>query len=121
MGEYNSMTIQSTTVGKYPLEEMEQHIGHLGGFIFECHTFLPFHTVHGVLKARTLKWFATSFPGGSDGEETVYNAGDLSLIPGQGRSPEEGNDYPLQYIFLENPMDRRAYWAAVHGVAKNQT
>ena len=49
------------------------------------------------------------FPGGSDGKESVYNAGDLGLIPGLGRSPGEGNGNPLQYSCLENPMDRGAW------------
>ena len=61
------------------------------------------------------------FPGGLDGREYAYNAGDLGLIPGWGRSPGEGNGNPLQYSFLENPMDRGAWWATVHGVAKSQT
>ena len=46
------------------------------------------------------------FPGGSDGKESACSAGDLDLIPGLGRSPREGNDNPLQYPCLENPMDR---------------
>ena len=50
-----------------------------------------------------------------------YNAGDLGLIPGLGRYPGEGNGNPLQYSCLENRMDRRAWLAAVHGVAKSQT
>ena len=45
------------------------------------------------------------FPGGSAGEESTYNMGDLGLIPGFGRSPGEGNGYPLQYSGLENSMD----------------
>ena len=49
------------------------------------------------------------FPGGSDGKASVYNAGDLALIPGLGRSPEEGNGKPLQYSCLENPMDGGAW------------
>ena len=61
------------------------------------------------------------FPGGSDGNESSCNVGDLGLIPGLGRSPGEGNGYPLQYSCLENPMDRGAWWATVHGVAKSQT
>ena len=44
--------------------------------------------------------------------------GDTGSIPGLGRSPGEGNGNPLQYSFLENPMDRGAWWAAVHRVAK---
>ena len=50
------------------------------------------------------------------------NAGhirDTGSIPGSGRSPGEGHDNPLQYSCLENPMDRGAWWATVHGVAKN--
>ena len=48
------------------------------------------------------------------------NAGDAGLIPGSGRSPGEGNGDPLQYSCLENPMDRGAWRATVHGVAKSQ-
>ena len=43
---------------------------------------------------------------------------DMGSIPGLGRSPGEGNGTPLQYSCLENPMDRGAWWATVHGVAK---
>ena len=49
------------------------------------------------------------------------NAGDLGPIPGSGRSPGGENGNPLQYSCLENPMDRRVWWATVDGVAKNQT
>ena len=45
------------------------------------------------------------FPGGSDSKASSYNAGNPGLIPGSGRSPGEGNDNPLQYSCLENPMD----------------
>ena len=61
------------------------------------------------------------FPHSSVGKETACNAGDLGSIPGLGRSPGEGNGNPLQYSCLENPMDRGAWWATVHGVAKSQT
>ena len=56
------------------------------------------------------------FPGGSEGKESAYNAGDPGLIPGSGRSPGEGYGNPLQYSRLENPMDGGAWWATVHGV-----
>ena len=46
------------------------------------------------------------FPGGSDSKESACNTGDLGLIPETGRSPEEGNGYPLQYSCLENSMNR---------------
>ena len=46
------------------------------------------------------------FPGGSDSKDSACNAGHASLIPGLGRSPGEGNGYPLQYSCLENSMDR---------------
>ena len=47
------------------------------------------------------------------------DAGDLDSIPGSGGSPGDGNGYPLQYSCLENPMDRGAQWATVHGVAES--
>ena len=59
--------------------------------------------------------------GGSDGKETVCNAGDPGLIPGSGRSPGVGNGNPLQHSCLENSMDGGAWWATVHGVTKSQT
>ena len=62
-----------------------------------------------------IKW------GGSDGKEYICNEGDLGLIPGLGRSPGEGHGNPLQYSCLENPMDRGAWWAIVHGVTQSWT
>ena len=59
------------------------------------------------------KWVC---PGGSDSKELICNVGDLGSIPGMGRSSGEGNGNPLQYFCLENPMDRGAWWATVHGV-----
>ena len=60
-------------------------------------------------------------PGGSDCKEPARNAGDVGSDPGWGRSPGEGDSYPLQYSCLENCVDRGAWWAAVHGVAKSRT
>ena len=60
-------------------------------------------------------------PGGSDGKESACNAGDLGSIPGLGRSPGEGNGYPLQYSFLESSMSRGAWQATVPGVEKSRT
>ena len=59
---------------------------------------------------------SSGFPGGSDGEESAGNVGDLGLIPRLGRSPGEGNGYPLQSSGLENSMD-----CIIQGVAKSQT
>ena len=61
------------------------------------------------------------FPGGADGKESACRAGDPGSIPGLGRSPGEGDGYPLQYSGLENSMDRGAWSAIVHGVAKSRT
>ena len=61
------------------------------------------------------------FPGGSDSKESAFSAGDPSLIPESGKSPGEGNGNPLQYSCLENSMDREAWRATVHGVAKGWT
>ena len=47
--------------------------------------------------------------------------GDTSSIPGLGRSPGEGKGNPVQYSCLENPMDRGAWWAAVHGETESDT
>ena len=65
--------------------------------------------------------FAYGFPRGSDGKASSCNVGDPGSIPGSGRSPGEGNGNPLQYSCLENPMDRGAWQATVHGVSKSRT
>ena len=61
------------------------------------------------------------FPGGSEVKVSACNARDLCSIPGLGRSPGEENGNSFQYSCLENPMDRGAWWAALHGVTKSQT
>ena len=70
----------------------------------------------GVLTSFVCILIYSCYPGGSNGKESACNVGDLGLIPGLGRSPGDGNDYPLQYSSLENSMD-----SVVHGVAKNWT
>ena len=67
-----------------------------------------------LIKSNT--WW--DFPGGLVEKNLPANAGDRGLIPGSGRSPGGGNGNPLQYSCLENSMDRGAWWATVHGVAK---
>jgi len=61
------------------------------------------------------------FPGGSVVKNLPAKAGDAGLVPGSGRSPVEGNDNPVQYPCLGNPMDRGTWWATVHGVAKESS
>ena len=61
------------------------------------------------------------FPGSSAGKESACHAGDLGSIPGLRRSPGEGHGNPLQYSYLENPMDRGAWRATAHGVSESQT
>ena len=58
---------------------------------------------------------------GSDGKESAYNAGDPGSIPGSGRSHGKGHGNPCQYSCLENSMDKGAWKATVHGIAKSQT
>ena len=72
--------------------------------VLQCSVFFMAHLLHG-----------------SDGKEFACNAGDLVSIPGLGRSPGEGNGYPLQYSCLKNSMNRGAWQATVHGVTKSQT
>ena len=61
------------------------------------------------------------FPYGSEGKEFATSAGDLGSIPGSGRSPGEGNSNPLQHSCLDNPINRGAWRATSHRVAKSQT
>ena len=61
----------------------------------------------------TAKWLR-------DGKESVHSEGDLGSIPRSGTSPGGGHGNPLQYSCLENPTDRRAWWATVHGVAQSR-
>ena len=70
---------------------------------------------------RAAAIWAGGFPGSSDGKESACNAGDPGSVPGSGRSPGGGHGTLLQYSCLENPMDRGAWWATGHGVARRQT
>ena len=79
------------------------------------YTFLIFLPAYGVVHANT----SGGFPGGSVVKEPC--AGGTGLISGLGRPSGGGYSNPLQYSCLENPMDRGAWWATVHGVAKSWT
>ena len=67
-----------------------------------------------------IHFLSLGFPGGSESKESTYNARDLGSIPGSGRSPGEGNGYPLQYIGWEIPQTW-VWQEAVHGVPKSWT
>ena len=70
---------------------------------------LPGSSAHEIFQARVLEWVSIAFSS---------NAGDPVSIPGLGRSPGEGNGIPLQYSCLGNPINRGAWRATVHGVAR---
>ena len=81
----------------------------------------PLQYDYAFIKRGNLGTSAMGFPRGSDSRESACNAGDLGSTPGSGRSPGEGNGYPLQDSCLENPTDRGAWRAIVHGVTKIRT
>ena len=93
--------------------------GLLSGFFFCFFFFEKKKRVIFSLFRRNYTY--RDFPGGADSKVSAYNVGDVGLIPGSGRSSGEGNGNPLQYSCLENPVDRGAWWATVHGVAKSRT
>ena len=72
-------------------------------------------------RERLLTPIFLGLPGSLDSKESACNVGDLSLIPGSGKSPGGMHGNPLQYSCLENPMDRGAWRTIVHGVAKSWT
>ena len=72
-------------------------------------------------KSKSKEIFMLAYTGGSEDKASACNAADPGSIPGLGRSPAEGNGNPLQYSCLENPMDRGAWRATVHGVTKSRT
>ena len=101
-------------------------------YLFHCCVFqICWHIECSTLAALSFRiWnssagipsppLALPFPGGSDCEESSWNAGDLDSISESGRSSGEGNGNPLQHSCLENPMDGRARLATVHGVMRTR-
>ena len=87
------------------------------------HVYIYTHThICIYIYTHTHTWASLrGFPRGSDGKESAYNAGSTVLILGLNRSPGDGNGNSLQYSCLENPMNRGACWATVHGVTKSWT
>ena len=80
------------------------------------HSSAEAHAFAAAVAAKQLAYLKRS-----DGKESACNAGDLSSIPGSGRSLGEGNGNPLQYSCLKNSTEREVWWALVHGVKKRHT
>ena len=78
---------------------------------------LQWHTVFKIV----VLFFTWSFPGGLVVNNLSTNEGDAGSIPGSGRYPGKGNNNPLQYSCLENPMDRGAWWSTVDAVRQSWT
>ena len=98
---------------------VQPEVIHLGGGLSFCRRTQR-HCLRGnqdptpslhycFLAAPCLFLYPLGFPGGSDGKESAYNAGDPGSIPASGRSSGEGNGYPFQHSCLENSMNRRAW------------
>ena len=89
-----------------------------GCYEMECNeVWVPLGISQEERKLAICRWpyIRLAIPDGSDGKESACNAGDLSSIPGSGRSPGEGRGNPLQYFCLESSMDRGAWRATVLG------
>ena len=85
-------------------------------------SLLPLCLLLDVLSGLEVKiLYCTLLPRWLSGKESAWQAGDTGLIIGMGRSPGDINGNTLQYSCLGNPMDKGAWWATVHGVAKSQT
>ena len=93
---------------------LEQRWSHRG---YVCFCFLSFSLFYLFFK-KSVYPPPSGFPGGSEVKNPPANAGDMALIPASGRSPGEENGNPDQYSCLENPMDRGAWQAAVHGLQR---
>ena len=105
-GQYQSHSYAHTTQMKTKGEEEEQ-LSFSGPLIYNISSW-DSNLYKGTIWASPVAQMVKSLS---------CNTGDLGTIPGLGRSPGEGNGNPLQYSCLENPMDRGAWWAAVHGAA----
>ena len=89
--------------------------------MYDSVVFSIFTELFNLYHHLVSKHFHHPLPGGSDGKESARSAGDLSSIRGSGRSPGEGNGYPLQYSCLEDSVDRGAWGSTIHGVTNSWT
>ena len=124
--------IRSHTSALYTLFICLIHFAFLGTQPSPARTWNQSHCKVSSLRAlwvRKIPWrreklstpVFLGFSGGSDGKESAYNARDLGSVPGSGRSTGRGHGNPLQYSCPENPTNRGAWRATVHGVAKSRT
>ena len=102
---------------------VESHLHALIIYQLRCGEWLEFsrekEEANRIYLFICLSVYLDSFPDGSGGKTSACHVGDMSLIPGSGRYPGEGNGSPLQCCCLVNScMERGAWWATVHGVAK---
>ena len=102
-------------VGNIPIWKVS-----LSGFQPSFMLNLPWSS-HTLLLGLSINFCPMGFPGGSVVKSLPADTGDAGLTPESGRSPEVGNDNPLQYSRVENPIDRGAWRATVHGVSKSQS
>ena len=100
------------------LAKFEKQLKYSSRFISNLYSPINSKFINFADKCYKPLWHVIRFPWWLNGEESACSAGNMGLIPGVGRSPGEGNGYPLQYSCLENPMDRGAWWGKVHWVTK---
>ena len=116
---------KSSSDGEKTLEEMERKneivletLYSPQGAPFSPGKLCKLQSMHQIFPIFAISAYHQGFPGGSISKESASNIGHLGLIPGSGKTPGEGNGNPLQYSFLKNPLDRRAWWVTVHGVSR---
>ena len=109
------VVISSSRGSSWPRDQIQvSYVYCIGRWIFFNHWFFTFWEAPCVC----VYWASQVVPVVKNPPANAGDTGDVGSIPGLGRSPGGGHGNPLQYSCLENPMDRRAWWAAVHGVAK---
>ena len=84
-------------------------------------SIIPFHLYIYFIKRHNDRWYDLGFPCGTEVKNSTANAEDTGSIPGSGKSPGVGNGNSPQYSYLENPMDRGAWWVTIHGITKSWT
>ena len=100
------------------------HLLHLAVISMEQEICLSYHCVPSTEHSRSsisICWIYEYSPGSSVSKQSAYYVGGPGSVLGSGRSSGEGNGNPLQNSCLENPTDRGAWWATVHGVTKSRT